>query len=175
MKKRTLQLISLLLLFCMAGSLLACKDVSEKDFTEEQLYEQDGFTFHKQITISIEEAPSPGATTIKYKIVNDSYRDFEYLKNFTLEIKGEEGWQEAPPPTGEGEIVIKDIAILPATFPKQTSGTGFLDLQSTYADYNRYAPLSSGEYRIVKRNCTTSDGCNFDLVAYFTITEAPAE
>ena len=148
---------------------------SEKDFTKEQLYEQDGFTFHKQITVNIEDAPKPGATTIKYKIVNDSYRDFDYLKNFTLEIKDGEDWKEAPPPTEEGEIVIKDVAILPTTVQKQTSGTVFLDLQSTYADYNRYAPLAPGEYRMVKRNCTTSDGCNFDLVAYFTVTAPTAE
>ena len=171
MKKRTLQLLSLLLLFCMAGFFLGCKE--EKITTDDFLYEEDGFTFHEQVTFEVTQA-DVGAIEISYLITNNSYRDLSLTQSFQLQIKSGEEWKSAPPMTFEGELIVPDRnLVLYSKCEKQTTCSGKIELQNISWGTPLYDPLVPGEYRLIK-HVQTSDGYDFDLVAYFTVTEAPA-
>ena len=172
MKKRALQLISLLLLFCMAGSLLACdkEDPATEPVanTKEYLYEEDGFTFHEQITMTVGETVA-GATHLTYHVINDSDTEISFKPNITLKIKTSEGWELAPWVENEyGERTTRYPyydTYIKCEKHSEKSKVQELQTSDSIAPYEALAP---GEYQLIK-NAKTSDGYSFDLVAYFTV------
>ena len=173
MKKRALQLIALLLLFCMAGSLLACKKEPEPDPVpsgKEFLYEKDGFTFHEQITMTVGKTVA-GATHLTYHVINDSDTEISFKADITLKIKTAQGWKLAPLVENEyGERkaeTLEGFVVPTIECEKHSTKAQVQNLQTT----NKIAPyeaLAPGEYQLIQ-SATTSDGYSFDLVAYFTV------
>ena len=167
--KRLLQII---LLLCVAIIFVGCK--KEKITTDDFLYEEDGFTFHEQVTFEVTQADA-GGIEISYLLTNNSYRDLAYTQNFQLQVKSDGEWKAAPPMTFEGELIVPDRnLVLYSKCEKQTTCSGKIELQNISWGTPLYDPLVPGEYRLLK-HAQTSDGYDFDLVAYFTVTEAPAQ
>ena len=195
MKKFLIPIFSVVLLLGVVISVIALTKPEEKTF-EDYLYEEDGFTFHEQITMSVPDTLTAGVTTLPYVVTNNSETDIFFHGEIELQIKKDGEWERALPPIsinedGETYVVRLDRYVhQPYKCQKQSDVTVNQPL-NTRDNIALYGPLVCGEYRLIKTACTspcnlcgrwfsgekadTVDSHTFDLVAYFTVTEAPAE
>ena len=192
MKKRMLQLLSLLLLFCMAGSLFACQKEEEKPLEQGAFYTSCGKTYNTAVdmVITAQEFIAP-LTSIEYQIYNST--DYElYLAPYEmgndcdLLVEKFEGgvWVKAPVNNGQSRLINeggRKCAAGDHIYGSITFSESEIDPETSIATGDKaYLPLTVGTYRM-RQECVLMKGDEaasnprFEAVAYFTVTEAPAQ